>query len=169
MINVIHHGPGTSGGTHEGLREDCSRPDCEWPRMGDLVTAMSGSVERTGKLVDFHIIRTSLRDEYVIARSTIRKPDQGAYCPHGLKVMEAVPAAHTCQPPRPPCTLGRDDLFHTCPEPEPCKGCHPETRMVESWPCDRPDCTREQLEQALDDEVEEYWAGINQLIAQQYD
>lgn len=131
--------------THKGRREDCSHPDCAWPRMGDWVSGMAQGVERTGELVDFHIIRTSCEDEYVISGSTLRKPERGAfYCPHGVKIVEADPSE-----------AESDDA--------------PIGRMVEPWPCTTPDCTRERFEAAVEADIEEYWDGINDLMRTQYE
>ncbi|MFE0472737.1 hypothetical protein ACFW2V_14080 [Streptomyces sp. NPDC058947] len=130
---------------------------------------MSGGVERTGELVDFHLIRTSQRDEYEILPSTIRKPDCGTYCRHGLKIIEAVPVEHTLQEPRPLCTLGRDDPFHVCAEPRYCLACHPATRKVQPWPCREEGCTEADFDREQQAGIEEYWAGVNDLMRIQYE
>lgn len=126
---------------------------------------MTDGGERTGKLVDFNVIQTSPGNEYPIIRSTMRKPDWGTYCPHGLKVVERVPTEHSCQ--------SRESLPGATAwdwdEPVPCTGCYPDGQIVEPWPCDAPDCTRERFDLAMEAEVEEYWESISQLISQQYD
>lgn len=158
---VTHFGPDFVGGaTHKGKRKDCIYPDCEWPGMGDWVTALSNGVERTGELVDFHIVRTSSGNEYGVAVSTIREPDWGTYCRHGLKIVEAVPAEHTRQGPRPACTLGQGDPFHECTERTYCPACYPEGRKVEPWPCQEDGCTEADFDRAQEQEIEEYWESL---------
>lgn len=137
--------------------------------MGDRVTAMSGGVERTGMLVDFHIIQTSAHNEHAIATSTIRRPDWGMYCRHGLKIIEAEPAEHTCQQPRPSCALGVDDPFHVCPEPEHCPACYPTGRKVQPWPCHEDGCTEADFDRQQELEIEEYWDAVNDLMRTQYE
>jgi hypothetical protein len=158
---VTHLGPGFLGSvSHKGRREDCTYPDCEWPRQDDWVSAISRGVERTGELVDFHIIRTSAGNEYGILKSTIRRPDWGMYCRHGLKIVEAVPAEHTLQEPRPLCTLGQDDPFHECAEPRYCPACHPVGRKVSPWPCQEDGCTEADFDRAQEQEIEEYYESL---------
>jgi hypothetical protein len=135
-------------------------PNREWPRQGDLVTAKSGSVERTGKLVDFHIIQTSPGNEYAITISTIRKPDWGMYCRHGLKIVEAEPAEHTLQGPRPLCTLGIGDWSHRCAESRYCPACYPTGRKVQPWPCQEDGCTEADFEREQQVEIEEYYESL---------
>src|SRR5690606_41858789 len=122
----VRLGPDTVGGpTRKGLREDRPSPGCEWAGMGDWVTALSNGGERTGELVDFHTIQTPPGNEYGIAVSTIREPDWGMYCRHGLKIVEAVPAEHTRQGPRPACTRGQDDPSSEYTERKYCPACRP--------------------------------------------
>lgn len=167
---LTHFGPGFVGGlAHKGRRKDCSYPGCEWPGTGDWVTALSGDVERTGELVDFHIIRTSSRNEEVIKSSTIREPDWGTYCRHGLKIIEAIPAEHTLQGPPPACTLKQDDPSHECTERKYCPACHPEGRKVEPWPCTEEGCTEVDFDRAQEREIEEYWEGVSDLMHAQYE
>lgn len=165
-----HYGPDSVGGVaHKGLREDCPYPGCEWPREGDQAIG-TNVVEWLGEIVDLSgfmpIIRTPDGAERTVI--DLRKPDWGMYCPHGRKVMEATPAEHACQPPRHPCNLGKDDLFHTCPEVENCPACYPVGRIVEPWPCGIEGCTRERFEGNLEEETKEYFDSINSLIADQY-
>lgn len=173
MSNVIHYGVdyGSGSGTHKGLRENCTAPDCAWPSEGDRATGVNAGVEWTGEIVDLDgflpVIQTPDGAQRTV--TDLRKPDKGVYCRHGVKVMAAVPAEHICQPPRPLCTLGREDPFHQCPEPEPCKACYPDLRIVEPWPCGVGDCTQERFEKALQEDADEYWAGVSDLIASQYD
>jgi hypothetical protein len=132
---------------HKGLREDCTHPDCAWPRAGDWVTGMSDGVERTGELVDpfVPLISTSVGNEYAILGSTMRKPEQGAvYCPHGVKIFEA-------------------DSSETQND------CAPVSRMVEPWPCTVADCTRERFEAAMEADIQEYWNDMNDLMHTQYE
>jgi hypothetical protein len=121
---------------------------------------MSGSVERTGKLVDFHIVQTSPGNGYVVATSTIRRPDWGMYCRHGLKIVEAEPAEHTFQDLRPLCTLGRTDWSHQCSEPRHCPACHPVGRKVQPWPCQEDGCTEEDFERGQQAEIDEYYESL---------
>jgi hypothetical protein len=139
------------------------------PHIGDPATAKSGHVERTGKLVDFDIIRTSPGDEYVIARSTLRKPDWGTYCRHGLKIIEAEPAEHTFHGPRPLCTLGKDDWGHQCAEDKRCPACYPTGRKVQPWPCKEDGCAEADFDQAQELEIAEHWDAINDLMRTQYE
>lgn len=157
------------GRSHEGKRDDCPSPGyCEYPHTGGLVTARDERVERAGELVDFHIIRTSPEDEYVIASSTIRQPDWGMYCRHGLKVIEAVPIEHTCGRP----AADRPGVFDIAAielGSSGCPACYPEGRKVEPWPCQEDGCTEADFDRAQEQEIEEYWEGINDLMRTQYD
>lgn len=134
--------------------------------MGDLVTAMSDGVERTGILVDFHIIRTSVGNEYAIAPSTVRHPDWGMYCRHGLKIVEAEPAEHTCErPPSDP--PGCFDPFG--PGSSTCPACYPADRKVDPWPCHEEGCTEADFDQEMQQEIDNYWDAINDLMRTQYE
>lgn len=134
-------------GLHKGKLEDCPAPECRWPQLGTLVTIPHLGGERTGKLVwrGTFAVKVKTYDDVVRVADIrgARKPDWGLYCRHGLKMIEAIPAEHKegCQEPRPLCTLGQDDPFHECPEPEPCPACYPTGRKVRPWPCREDGCT----------------------------
>lgn len=163
---------GFGGVSHKGKREDCSHPDCAWPRAGDTVTAVSGGREVTGELIELtsppFLIQTLSGDEFEIDPTSIRRPDWGTYCPHGRKVVKAVPAEHTCQPPRPLCTIGVDDPFHMC-EPDSCPACYPSGRIAEPWPCGKQGCTREAFEKSMQDEIDECHEALYELMRNQYE
>lgn len=144
------------------------------PCEGDWVrgTCAADGRERSGKFVrladHLPVIRTKDGNEWPVLSLDDMEPF-AMICRHGLKVVEPVPAEHDegLRPHRPPCTLGRDDPFHTCPETPYCPGCFPEIRQVEPWPC-TPQCFAD-FEEAQRAEEEEYWAGVNDLIRAQYE
>lgn len=147
---------------HEGDVDKCSDPGCEWPRIGSMVTASIGHLERTGSLISKGdgriVIRVSSGTEY--EADSVRDPEWGAYCPHGLKISEAVPAEHTCG------NLNkRSDGFlpgYGMLSPVACSGCFPEERYVEPWPCVFTKCSRASFEESMKEEEEAYYEEMRQ-------
>jgi hypothetical protein len=67
----------------------------------------------------------------------------GVYCPHGQRIVERDPQ-------------------QADPEGQPVG------RLVNPWPCAVDGCTLEAFEQREQEREDEYWDGINALIADQY-
>lgn len=147
--------------SHKGKREDCSHPDCAWPREGDWVTAVSGGRERTGELIEYiswpFLLRTSSDDEFEIDPDSVRKPNWGTYCPHGVKVVEAIPAEHTC-----------DGKAGALSDGTYCKACHPDGRKVQPWPCREDGCTEDAFDRAEQEEIDEYYVSLTDALRDQY-
>lgn len=80
-----------------------------------------------------------------------RSHPYGAFCVHGHQIIEPVPAPHTCDRPAddPP---GCFSLFGG--GSADCKGCYPETRVADPWPCRG--CTLEEFEAEMRQAEEEY-------------
>ena len=72
-----------------------------------------------------------------------QQTEWGVYCPHGQQIIER-------------------DPNRTDPEGQPVD------RIIDPWPCTADNCTLEAFEAAQQAEVDEYWDGINALIADQY-
>lgn len=140
---------------HDGPVEKCRDPGCEWPRIGGMVTITSGGRQVTGSLAlkEGGAVEVDTADgkKHRGPKVTARRPEWGTYCPHGTKLVEAVPAEHTCEESPPPCALARD-LGHLCVDHRGwCKACYPDGRKILPWPCPEDGCTeadfdREQCE-----------------------
>jgi hypothetical protein len=127
-----------------------------------MVTASMGHLERTGTLIsksdDRMIVRVASGTEYTA--DSVRRPEWGAYCPHGLKISEAVPAEHTCKS-----TGKRPDGFlpgYGMLNPVSCPGCFPEMRYVEPWPCAFTVCSRASFEEEMERQEEAYYEEMRQ-------
>lgn len=149
-VRINHYGP---DGAHEGCREDCVHPGCEWPRPGDLVSGRCGEVERVGELTDTSsrsVIRVAGGTEY--EATDLRKPDWGMYCTHGLKIIEEESAEHLCKNSDSPVA------------PVDCRACWPVGRKVSPWPCSESECTEEAFDKAEQEEMdaryEEEWGNL---------
>lgn len=141
----------------------------EWPREGSwaIGVCLDGK-ECMGALVTLSkplsVIRTSEGVERPV--EGLRRPEWGSYCPHGAKVVEAVPAVHTCGRPADD-PAGSVDLKGLCSSD--CPACYPAGRKVQPWPCTEDGCTEANFDKATEAEIEEYWEAVNDLMRTQYE
>lgn len=150
---------------HEGPVERCQDPGCAWPRIGSMVTVTSGGRRVTGDLTlkKGNRVEVTTGDGTVhpAPRVTVQDAEWGAYCPHGTKLIEAVPAEHTCDLPKEPCDRS-GDLGHLCIDHQPwCRACHPDGRKIKPWPCDEEGCTEEDFDREQREMEEAYWEEMN--------
>jgi hypothetical protein len=93
----------------------------------------------------------------------IRRPDLdkwGVYCPHGKKIVEAIPAEHTCGgKPQP---IPRVGPFEAEPEREYCKACYPEGRKVLPWACEKTGCDEAAYDREMQEEIDRYYEEMRQ-------
>lgn len=165
MIRQLHAVPLAGGGyaQHEGLVEGCPATECKWPRLRTLVTCAGPGV--TGKLVskdgDSAVIETSSGARRTVPVGSLREPDWGTYCVHGLKIVEAEPAEHTCGgKPQP---LPRTGIFGEVPETGYCLGCYPTGRKVSPWPCKDPGCAEALFDEQQRRDERAYWDELNSM------
>lgn len=84
------------------------------------------------------------------------KTEWGTYCRHGVKVVEAVPAVHTCHLPKVYCDL-RKNLWHLCIDHQSaCPACYPAGRKIKPWACVETKCREETFDEAQRAAEEEY-------------
>lgn len=86
-------------------------------------------------------------------------PEWGQYCPHGVQVIEAIPAEHDCQPPKPPCPEGKDP-WHECPEVPACPACYPTGRKILPWACAEEGCSEADFDRVQQEEVDDYHQSL---------
>jgi hypothetical protein len=129
-----------------------------------MVTALD-EVEITGEVkerTDASVrLGTVAGERYWRPLDKVRPPDRGMYCRHGLKIVETVPAEHTCQLPTPPCDMP-DEPGHRCEDHRWCKACYPDERKVQPWPCELPGCTEADFDRERQEEEEAYYEDMRQ-------
>lgn len=165
MFNHKHYvnGPDDSLIAHEGGRDACAAPGCDWPWIGAMVTALD-EVEITGEVkerTDASVrLETVAGEWYWRPLDKVRPPDRGMYCRHGLKIVETVPAEHTCGgEPKP---LPRVGPFESAPGREYCKACYPDERKVQPWPCELPGCTEADVDREEQEQIDAYYEEMRQ-------
>ena len=162
IIKVYHHTEKPDGtvGQHEGPVGKCPAPECQWPRLGEMLTIPSGSTDRTGKLVRKGAyaveIETADGKTYRNDIRSARKPEWGVYCPHGIKLVEAVPAEHTCHLPKVKCERSGEP-GHLCIDHNQCSGCYPDGRKIRPWPCSEDGCTEADFDREQQEAEEAYY------------
>ncbi len=167
-IKMYHHTEKPNGASdqHEGDVEKCRAPECQWPRLRGLVTVRSDGRDVTGTLnrKDGRRLEVGTQDGKVHRAFlvTARRPEWGVYCPHGTKLIEAEPAEHTCELPKPPCERS-GELGHLCIDhQEWCKACYPDGRKILPWPCAEENCTEAAFDRERQEEEEAYYEEMCQ-------
>jgi hypothetical protein len=166
-FTVRHHRSNPDGTLeeHEGGIDQCSAPECQWPQLGVMVTAM-GATEMTGTVKergDASVrVETASGEWYWRPLDRVRRPDWGVYCPHGTKLVEAIPAEHTCHLPKQPCEEA-GSLWHLCIDhQEWCKACYPDGRKILPWPCTEEGCTEAAFDREQREMEEAYYEEMRQ-------
>jgi len=149
---------------HEGPVEACAAPQCEWPRVGGMVTVISRGRKVTGSLVrkvgNVVAVKTADGKLHRGARVGATRPEWGVYCAHGTKIVEAVPAEHTCHLPDPPCDLA-GTLGHLCIDHKKyCPVCYPDGRKVRPWPCQEEGCSEADFDREQREMEEQYYEEL---------
>lgn len=138
---------------HEGDRGNCNASECEWPWIGATVTTLiEGGAEFTGMVTERSDDAVHLCTRvkcYIRPVAEVWHPEWGMYCPHGMKIVEMVPAEHTCTPGPPP-------LFDSC------KVCYPDGQKVQPWPCGEADCTEADFDREIWEQEEAYHEDMRQ-------
>lgn len=149
-IRQFHYSekPDGTSDQHGGDPDRCPAPECQWPRLKQMVTIESGGRDVTGSLLskEGSVIEVGTPDGALHRgfRETVRRPEWGAYCPHGTKLVEAVPAEHTCE--------GR-----VGPSSDGCRGCWPDGRKILPWPCGKEGCAEADFDREQQEEEEAYY------------
>lgn len=143
---------GTTG-RHEGVIETCPERCCQWPQLGIMVTVRSDGRNVTGTLDRKSGQQAGVRTHdgctHEAPLVTARRPEWGAYCPHGTKLVEAVPAEHTCE--------GRIG-----PSSDGCRGCWPDGRKILPWPCGKDGCTEADFDREEQAQMDAYHEEMRQ-------
>lgn len=139
---------------HEGDRSGCAASECEWPWLGAMVTTLTEEGAEVTGLVkersdDAVRLATGVGEDYIRPVAKVWHPEWGMYCPHGTKIVEAVPAEHTCTPgPPPPFDF--------------CKVCYPDGRKVQPWPCGEANCTEADFDRQGQEQIDAYYEEMHQ-------
>lgn len=146
---------------HEGPIEKCPAPECQWPQIGCMLTVRSQGHLVTGTLLTKtggHVqVRTTAGGLYTASLEDAQRPEWGVYCAHGEKIVEAVPAEHTCQTPQPDCDLS-GELGHLCVDHKAwCRACYPDGRKILPWACSEEGCTEADFDREQQEEEEAYY------------
>jgi hypothetical protein len=167
VLNHKHYIRGSDGSLieHGGGRDACPAPECEWPWIDAMVTAM-GETEVTGVVkerTDVSVrLETSAGEWYWRPLDKVRPPDRGMYCRHGLKIIETVPAEHTCKQAQPSCDMPCEP-GHRCPEDHGwCKACYPDYQKIRPWPCELPGCTEVDVDREEQEQIDAYHEEMRQ-------
>jgi hypothetical protein len=158
--------PDGTSDQHEGSPDRCPAPECQWPRLKEMVTIESGGRDVTGSLLskEGSVIEVKTADGALHRgfRETVRRPEWGVYCPHGAKLVEAVPAEHTCRIPKPPCEKS-GQLGHLCMDhQEWCRACYREGRKILPWPCKKDGCSEADFDREEREAEEAYYEEMRQ-------
>lgn len=161
MIRFLHTTrlPDGSTAEHEGERHGCRAPECQFPQLEAFVT-MSG-IERSGVLKEKTdtggFVVTYSGDSFMWPLGELREAEWGTYCPHGVKLVEAVPAAHRCGGRPGPL----DDGTY-------CQACYPNGRKIQPWPCEMPGCSEKDFDRAEQEALNEHHEELNRLLWDTY-
>lgn len=162
MIRQFHAIPLGDGryAQHEGPIEDCPAVECKWPQLRTLVTCDGPGV--TGKLLSKEggsaVVETPDGTRRTVPVRSMRKPEWGTYCIHGLKIVEAEPAEHICEGNAQP--IPRAGIFDDR-ETGYCLGCYPHGRKVSPWPCSAPECAEDLFDAQQRRDEQAYWDELN--------
>lgn len=147
---------------HEGSVEDCSASECQWPQAGIRVLwpvdgrmLLCEMMERDEKVAE---VKLPDGGKSVGPRRWATEVEWGEYCPHGVKIIEAVPAEHICKEPKPSCDR-TGELGHLCIDHWPvCLGCYPDGRKILPWACNKGECSEASYDAGQRAAEEEYYA-----------
>jgi hypothetical protein len=163
-VQQYHDADGPDGEIvlHAGDVEKCPERQCRWPRLREMVTVTSGGRQVTGTLAAREgsdgrglVVHTADGMVHHAPLVTAQRPEWGVYCPHGVKLIEAEPAEHTCHLPPPPCDMP-DEPGHLCADHRWCKACYPDGRKVSPWPCTEEGCTEADFDRERQEQIDAY-------------